>query len=104
MAKDSIMTNTLQVTKWINIILTFTVVNSVKLYNIIVTQFCDLSKLKQWILHRYHGWLAVLGECVISIMHNTFEVICASLGVHLFGFVAVEIMFLSYMDRFITFD
>lgn len=75
MAKDSIMINTLQVTKWINIILTFTVVNSVKLYNIIVTQFCDLSKLKQWILHRHHGWLAVLGECVISIMHDTFEVV-----------------------------
>ena len=57
--------------QWIKILLTFAVVNAVKLKNISFTKFFDLSKLKHWILHRYHGWLVILGECVISVMHDT---------------------------------
>ena len=53
------------------ILLTFAVVNAVKLKNISLTKFFDLSKLKHRILHRYHGWLVILGECVISVMHDT---------------------------------
>ena len=87
----------------IKILLTFAVVNAVKLKNISFTQFFDLSKLKHWILHWYHSWLVILGECVISVMHDTWKVVRASLIVHLLGFVAVEIMFLSYMDQFILF-